>query len=75
MPSIAQIEESIQSLPATEFYTLLDWMTEQHLKVLSAGAFEAPELEAELLKSLDSPRHPLDDAMFGEIRAMAKTSE
>lgn len=71
MPSIAQIEESIETLPAAEFFSLLGWMAERHLAVLASGEFEAPELEAELLKSLDSPRHVVDDAFFDSIRAEA----
>ena len=71
MPSIAQIEESIETLPAAEFFSLLGWMAERHLAVLASGEFEAPELEAELLRSLDSPRHAVNDALFDGIRAEA----
>ena len=71
MPSIAQIEESIETLPAADFFSLLGWMAERHLAVLASGEFEAPELEAELLRSLDSPRHAVDEAFFDSIRAEA----
>ena len=71
MPSIAQIEESIETLPPAEFFSLLGWMAERHLAVLASGEFEAPELEAELLKSLDSPRHAVDESFFHGIRADA----
>ena len=71
MPSVAQIEESIETLPAAEFFSLLGWMAERHLTVLASGEFEAPELEAELLKSLDSPRHAVDESFFDGIRAGA----
>jgi hypothetical protein len=71
MASIAQIEASIQTLPAKEFFTLLGWMSEHHLKILSSDDFEALELETELLKSLDSPRHVVDDGLFDDIRALA----
>ena len=71
MRSVAQIKESIQSLPAAEFFSLLDWMTERHLAAFASGEFEVPELEAELLKSLDSPRHAVDESLFDGIRAAA----
>ena len=71
MPSVAQIEETIKTLPAAEFFSLLGWMAERHLTVLASGEFEAPELEAELLKSLDSPRHAVDESLFDGIRAAA----
>ena len=71
MPSIAQIEESIETLPVADFFLLLGWMAERHLAVLASSEFEAPELEAELLKSLDSPRHAVDDTLFDGIRAEA----
>ena len=69
MPAISRIEESIQALPAQEFFTLLGWLAERHLEVLSSDQFEAPEMEAALLKSLDGARHPVDDALFASIRA------
>jgi hypothetical protein len=71
MPTIAQIEASIQTLPAGDFFALLGWMTERHLEVLASGDFEAPELEAALLKAIDSPRHLVNDALFDDIRVMA----
>ncbi len=75
MANIAEIEDSIQTLPANEFFSLIGWMTERHLQVLASDDFEAPELEEALLKSLDSPRHALDDALFDGIReTVVKTS-
>lgn len=74
MPSIAQIEESIETLPAADFFSLLGWMAERHLAVLASGEFEAPELEAELLKSLDSPRHAVDATFFDSVRATSKSA-
>lgn len=69
MSAIADIESSIQTLPQRDFFTLLGWMTERHLQVLSSAEFESPELEDALLRSLDSPRHPVNDALFEDIRA------
>jgi hypothetical protein len=69
--TVTQIEESIQTLPAKDFFDLLGWMTERHLEVLASDEFEAPELEAELLKALESPRHVINDNLFDEIRAIA----
>jgi|694.fasta_scaffold87980_6 hypothetical protein len=71
MSTIAQIEASIQTLPAGDFFALLGWMAERHIEVLSAGDFEPPELESALLKAIDSPRHLMDDALFNEIRVMS----
>ena len=75
MPSVAQIEETIETLPAAEFFSLLGWMTERHLAVLASGEFDVPELEAELLKSLDPPRHAVDSSLFDGIRAGAPSHE
>jgi hypothetical protein len=75
MPAISQIEASIQALPAQDFFALLGWMTERHLEVLSSGEFEAPELEAALLQSLESPRHPVDDQLFAGIRARVRETK
>jgi|GEM_PF-3078617 len=73
MASITRIEASIQTLPATEFFSLLGWMTERRFEILSSGNFEVPELEAELLKSLDSPRLAVDDGLFDDVRASSQT--
>jgi hypothetical protein len=75
MPAISQIEASIQDLPAQEFSSLLGWMAERHLEVLASGEFEAPEVEAALLKSLDGARYPVDEALFAGIRARAVESK
>ena len=74
MSTIAQIEASIETLPAQDFLTLLGWMEERHLKVLTSAEFEVPELEAAMLKALDGPRHPVNDALFDGIRAAARQS-
>ena len=71
MSVLQEIEASIQTLPAQDFFALADWMTEQHLKVLIGTDFEDPELEAALLKSLDGPRREVNDALFADIRARA----
>jgi len=47
-------------------------MTERHLEVLSKSDFEAPELETAVLNSIDSPRHPLDDALFESVRSSSR---
>ena len=69
MSTVAQIEDSIQRLPAGDFFALLGWMSERHLEVLASGEFEATELEAAMLQAIDSPRHTLSDAFFEGIRA------
>ena len=71
VPTIAQIEESIQTLSPGEFFALFGWMTERHLEILRSDEFEAPELEAELLKALDSPRRVVEAKLFEDIRAEA----
>ena len=72
MSTIAQIEASIETLPKQDFLNLLGWMADQHLRVLSSADFEAPELEQALLKSIDSPRHPVNDELFAGIRTAAR---
>ena len=72
MTTIPQIEATIETLPAQDFFTLLGWMADRHLAVLSSAEFEAPELEAAMLAALDSPRHSVDDAFFDGIRAAAR---
>ncbi|MBX7207471.1 MAG: hypothetical protein K1X78_04095 [Verrucomicrobiaceae bacterium] len=69
MSAIDDIESSIQTLPQQDFFTLVGWMTERHLQVLSSAEFETPELEDALLPSLDSPRHPVNNELFESIRA------
>ena len=71
MSTVAQIESSIQRLPADDFFTLLGWMTERHLEVLTSGDFEAPELEASMLSAIDSPRHTLNDNFLDGVRALS----
>jgi len=72
MASITQIEAAIQTLPANEFFSLPGWMAEWHLEILSSGNFEVPELETELLKSLDSPRLAVDARLFDDVRALSQ---
>lgn len=71
MSVLQEIEASIQTLPVQDFFALADWMTERHLQVLAETEFETPELEAELLKSLDSPRYEVNQTLFADIRARA----
>jgi len=71
MNTVAQLEASIQRLPAGDFFTLLDWMAERHLEVLATGDFEAPELETALLAAIDSPRHKLNDPLLEGVRALS----
>lgn len=39
--------------------------------MLAGNEFEAPELEAALLKSLDSPRHEVSETLFDDIRRLS----
>jgi len=68
MQSVAQLEASIQLLPTQEFLALAEWISEQHVKRLRCDGFEAPELEAEMLRALEGPRHPVDERLFDELR-------
>ena len=68
MTTIAQIEDSIRTLPASDFYHLLDWMNERQLELPQEDGYESPELEAAMLKALDSPRQPIDEAFYESIR-------
>lgn len=68
MTTIAQIEDSIRALPPSGFYQLLDWMNDRQLEVMQDDGYESPELEAAMLKALDSPRYPLDEAFLDSIR-------
>ena len=68
MTTIAQIEDSIRTLPASDFYQLLDWMNERQLELPQEVGYESPELEAAMLKALDSPRQPIDEAFYESIR-------
>lgn len=71
MNTVAQLEASIQRLPAEDFFTLLDWMAERHLEVLATGDYEAPELETALLAAIDSPRHTLNAPFLDGVRALS----
>lgn len=70
MTTVAQIEDSIRALPPDSFWELLDWMNDHSLDMAkSEDGYESPELEAAMLKALDSPRRPLDDTLLDSIRA------
>lgn len=70
MTTVAQIEDSIRALPLSSFLELMEWMDERHLDVLkSEDGYESPELESAMLRALDSPRRPLNDALLDSIRA------
>lgn len=71
--TLTQIESSIQSLSVQDFLDLAAWMADRHLKVIATQEFESPELEQALLPSIDSPRHPVNDALFDQVRAMARS--
>lgn len=68
MTTIAEIEDSIRALPADSFRELLDWMNERQLEILEEDGYESPELEAAMLKALDSPRQPINEALYEGIR-------
>lgn len=68
MTTVAQIEDAIRELPANSFMELLDWMERRQDEVLGEDGYESPELEAAMLKALDSPRYPLDKAFLDSIR-------
>lgn len=70
MTTVAQLEDSIRTLPPERFLELLSWMSERHLEVLREQneGYESPELEAEMLKALDSPRLPITDELYEGIR-------
>jgi len=68
MTTVAEIKDSIRALPASDFHQLLDWMNERQWEVLGEDGYESPELEAAMLKALDGPRHPVDEAFFEGIR-------
>ena len=71
--TLTEIESSIQTLPVGEFLDLAAWMADRHLKVLATQEFESTELEEALLLSIDSPRHPVNDGLFDQVRARAQS--
>ncbi len=75
MSTVAKLEASIQNLPPEEFFELAEWMTHRHLEILADDGFESPELEAAMLKGLEGPRHPVDEAFFTQVRAAWKLPE
>jgi hypothetical protein len=68
MMTVAQIEDSIRDLPASSFLELLDWMNERQFELVDEDGYESPELEAAMLKALDSPRQPINEAFYEGIR-------
>jgi len=68
MTTVAQIEDAIRELPADSFMELMDWMERRQDEVLGEDGYESPELEAAMLKALDSPRYPLDEAFLDSVR-------
>lgn len=68
MQSVAQLEASIQMLPAQDFLVLAEWFSEQHMQRRREDGFEPPELEAEMVKALDGPRHEVNEAFFAELK-------
>ncbi len=68
MSNMAQLESEIQALPDGDFLQLMEWMEERRLDRLAVDGFEAPELEAALLRGLEGPRHEWNGAMRERIR-------
>ncbi len=68
MQSVAQLEASIQMLPTHEFLALAEWISKEHVDRLRRDGFEPIELEAELLKGLEGPRHLIDENFFQSLR-------
>ena len=68
MTTVAEIQDSIRTLSASDFYKLLDWMNERQWEVLGEDGYESPELEAAMLKALDGPWQPIDEAFYESIR-------
>jgi len=68
MTTVAQIEDAIAALPADSFMELLDWMERRHDEVLGEDGYESQELEAAMLKALDSPRQPINEELYEGIR-------
>ena len=76
MSTLAQIETSIETLPAQDFLALASWMTNRrmtnrHLRMVATDEFESAALEAELLAAIDSPRHPANADFFASVRSLA----
>ena len=74
MATVAQLEDSIRTLPAGDFLQLAEWMCSRHLEVLSSDGFESSELEAEMLHGLEGERLPVDENFYAGIRAGWKKS-
>lgn len=68
MTTVAQIEDAIAALPADSFMELFNWMNERHDEALGEDGYESPELEAAMLKALDSPRLPINEELYEGIR-------
>ena len=74
MSTVAELEASIQSLPAGDFLKLMEWMTDRHLHVVTSDTLASAELEAEILRGLDGPQHEVTASLFDDIRAGWNTS-
>ncbi|MCX6858209.1 MAG: hypothetical protein NTV80_25285, partial [Verrucomicrobia bacterium] len=64
MSTVAQIESAILELPQDCFLELLERLCARRDSIV----FESPELEAELLKAVDGPWHPVNDELYDNIR-------
>jgi hypothetical protein len=68
MSTILQLESEIQTLPDTEFHSLLAWMETQHLTRLASDGFEAMELEAALLEGGGGAHREWNEDLLDEIK-------
>jgi hypothetical protein len=64
MSTVAEIESAILSLPQNSFLELLDRLCARRDSIV----YESPELEAELLKAVNGPWHPVNDDLYEGIR-------
>ena len=64
MSTVAEIEAAILELPQDSFLELFDRLSVRR----EAIAYESPELEAELLKAVDGPWHPVNEELYEGIR-------
>lgn len=69
MSTVTELEHEILTLPDQDFHSLLAWMKKQHLDRLAASGYEAPELEAAILRGLDSPGKEWNDQARARVRA------
>ena len=68
MSTMIQLEREIQTLPDSDFQTLLAWMEEQNLGRLAADGYESPQLEAAILSGVEGPHHEWNDELRARIR-------